>query len=69
MTWNKDEIGGKADQLKGKVKQGMGDLTGDERLRSEGEADEVGGEVREGVGTVRRKAGEAVEKIGESIKR
>ncbi len=66
---NKDEADGKLDQLKGKVKQGVGDLTGDDRLRDEGAADEASGELQEGAGKVRRKVGEAVEKVGDSIKR
>ncbi len=33
---NKDELDGKAEQLKGKVKQATGDLTDDEQLHDEG---------------------------------
>ena len=65
---NKDELDGKAEQLKGKVKQGVGDLTDNERLRQEGVADEAGGEVQEGVGKARRKVGEAVENLGGKLK-
>ena len=32
--WNKDEIEGKKDQLKGKVKQAAGDLTDNEDLKA-----------------------------------
>ena len=66
---NQDELKGKGDQLKGKVKQAVGDLTDDERLRNEGAGDEVKGEVREGFGKAKRKVGEAIEDIGEGIKR
>lgn len=66
---NRDEIEGKGEQLKGKVKQAAGDLTGDPQLREEGEQDEAAGAVQEGVGTARRKVGEAVESVGEQIKR
>lgn len=66
---NKDQADGKLDQLKGKVKQGAGDLTGDDTLRDEGAADEAAGDVQEGVGKARKKVGETVEKIGDSIKR
>lgn len=65
---NKDEIKGTAEQLKGKAKQGIGELTGDEQLREEGAADEASGEARKDVGEVKRKVGEAVENIGEKIK-
>ncbi len=66
---NKDEMDGRLDQLKGKVKQATGDLTDNDRLRDEGVADEAGGEVQEGFGRGRRKVGEAIEDLGEKLKR
>lgn len=66
---NRDEIEGKAEQIKGKVKQAAGDLTDNEELHGEGVADEAAGNVQEGFGTVRRKAGEAIEEIGNKIKK
>jgi uncharacterized protein YjbJ (UPF0337 family) len=66
---NRDELDGKTEQAKGKVKQAWGDLTDDERLHDEGVADEAVGEAREGVGRARRKVGEAIEDLGEDIKR
>jgi uncharacterized protein YjbJ (UPF0337 family) len=66
---NKDELDGKADQIKGRVKKGIGDLTGDDTLRDEGVTDEAGGEIREGFGKARRKVGEALEDAGEKFKR
>jgi uncharacterized protein YjbJ (UPF0337 family) len=66
---NRDELEGKAEQVKGKVKKAVGDLTDDERLHDEGTADEAAGDVQEGFGRARRKVGEAIEDIGEDIKR
>jgi uncharacterized protein YjbJ (UPF0337 family) len=66
---NRDEMDGKANQAKGKVKQAFGDLTDNERMHDEGVADEAAGEVQEGFGRARRKVGEAIEDIGEDIKR
>ena len=66
---NKDELDGKVDQVKGRVKQSVGDLTNNERLRDEGVADEAAGEVQEGFGRGRRKVGEAIEDLGEKLKR
>jgi uncharacterized protein YjbJ (UPF0337 family) len=66
---NKDELDGKKDQIKGKVKQGVGDMTGNERLHDEGVADEASGDVQEGFGRGRRKVGEAIEDLGEKLKR
>ena len=66
---NKDELDGKTDQLKGKLKQAAGDLTDNERLHDEGVADEAAGDAQEGFGRGRRKVGEAIEDIGDRIKR
>jgi uncharacterized protein YjbJ (UPF0337 family) len=43
---------GKTDQMKGKAKEAVGDLTGDEELKSEGKADRHAGEVKEKVDEV-----------------
>ena len=66
---NDDELRGKADQVKGRVKDAIGRATGDEQLRDEGAADEAAGKIQEGVGKARRKVGEAIEDIGDGIKR
>ena len=66
---NKDEMEGKAEALKGKVKQAAGDLTDNERLHDEGVADEISGDTKDTLGHARRKVGEAVEDIGENIKK
>jgi uncharacterized protein YjbJ (UPF0337 family) len=67
--WNKDEMQGKIDQIKGRAKQAAGDLTDDEKLKDEGAVDESAGDVEEAFGKGRRKVGEAIEDIGEKIKR
>ena len=66
---NKDELKGKFEQVKGKAKQTVGDLTDDEDLYGEGQADEAKGELREGTGRVRRKIGEVIEDAGKKLKR
>ena len=66
---NQDELKGKAEALKGRMKQGVGDLTDDERLHDEGVADEAAGKTQETVGKARRKVGEFIEDVGEDIKR
>jgi uncharacterized protein YjbJ (UPF0337 family) len=66
---NRDELEGQKDQVKGKVKQAWGDLTDNEGLRDEGIADEAAGDVQEGFGRARRKVGEAIEDIGEDLKK
>ena len=44
---------GKTDNLKGKVKDAAGGLTGDSSLQAEGKWDQAKGNVREGVGDLR----------------
>jgi uncharacterized protein YjbJ (UPF0337 family) len=66
---NKDELNGHADRIKGKLKQAAGDVTDNERLHDEGVADEASGDVQEGFGRARRKVGEAVEDLGDKLKR
>ena len=65
---NNDELNGKGDQVKGKVKQAWGDLTDNERLHDEGVADEASGNVQEGFGKARRKVGEAIEDVAHKVK-
>ena len=65
--WNKDEMEGKKDQVKGAIKDKVGEMTGDRNLEAEGEAERAGGNVREGFGKARRKVGEAIEDIGDKI--
>ncbi|MFN2407622.1 MAG: CsbD family protein [Pyrinomonadaceae bacterium] len=66
---NRDEMEGKWDQAKGRVKEGVGKAIDDRDLEAEGDADRAGGEVQEGFGKGRRKVGEFVEDIGDAIKR
>jgi uncharacterized protein YjbJ (UPF0337 family) len=67
--WNKDERDGKIDQAKGKVKQALGGLTNDDRLRAEGRKDEVSGNVQEAVGQIRRTTGDAIDAVVKAAKR
>jgi uncharacterized protein YjbJ (UPF0337 family) len=66
---NRDEVDGRADQLKGKVKKAVGDLTDNDRLHDEGVVDEAAGNVQEGFGRGRRKVGEALDDLGDKLKR
>ena len=53
---------GKTDQIKGRVKEAAGVLTGDEKLEREGKLDRVAGNVKE-------KAGKVVDKLRKAIRR
>lgn len=66
---NKDELEGKAEVLKGKAKQAIGNLTGDDQLKDDGVVDEAAGKTQDTLGRARRKVGEAIEDLGGAIKK
>jgi uncharacterized protein YjbJ (UPF0337 family) len=66
--WNKTERAGKVDQAKGKVKQVVGTLTGNDKLKAEGQVDETVGNVETAVGQASRKTGDAITRAGKAVK-
>lgn len=60
-------MGENLDKAKGRVKQAAGDLTDDDRLRDEGKADEMAGKVKGAVDTLRDKAGDAIDKVKDTV--
>jgi uncharacterized protein YjbJ (UPF0337 family) len=56
-----------ADQIKGKLKQAVGDLTGDDDLTKEGKADEKAGDVKEFFADAEDKAEELVDWVKAKI--
>jgi uncharacterized protein YjbJ (UPF0337 family) len=55
-------MAGKADQMKGKTKEAVGDLTGNKDLKSEGKADRQAGKAKEKVGKAEAKVDEVIDK-------
>ena len=51
------------DQGKGKVKQGVGDLTGNEQMKGEGKIDEMKGKGEQAWGDVKDAAGDVKEDL------
>jgi uncharacterized protein YjbJ (UPF0337 family) len=66
---NRDEREGKAENLKGRVKEAGGIVTGNPDLEQEGAEERSEGAVQEGLGRARRKVGEALEDLGDDIKK
>lgn len=64
---NKDEVQGKYDQAKGKVKQAVGDLTGNEQTKAEGQADEASGDTQQTWGKVKHGVSDTVDAVGDAI--
>ena len=50
---DQDRIEGAAKNMGGKVKDGLGKATGDEKMKAEGRADQVEGKVQNTVGGVK----------------
>ena len=67
--WNKNERAGTLDQVKGKVKQAVGDVTGNDKLKAEGQVDETVGKVKTAVGGAQKKVGAAIDSLGKAGKR
>lgn len=50
---NKDRIEGAGREAKGKIKEGIGKVTGDEKLKTEGKIDESTGKVQNSAGRLK----------------
>jgi uncharacterized protein YjbJ (UPF0337 family) len=55
-------MSGKTDKVKGRIKEAAGSLTGNDRLRDEGKADQAVGEAKEVIQKVADKVKNAVKK-------
>ena len=59
---SKDRIEGAADKAKGAVKEGIGKMTGDQKLQGEGAADKAKGAAKSAVGGVRNRIRDATKR-------
>ena len=51
-----------ADDAKGRIKEAAGDLTGNDRLKNEGKADQAAGKVKDAVDAVKDKVSDVLHK-------
>jgi uncharacterized protein YjbJ (UPF0337 family) len=58
-----DDLGHKAEEMKGRTKQAAGDLTDNDDLKKEGKADEMAAKVKQMGDSLGEKVDEAVDKI------
>jgi uncharacterized protein YjbJ (UPF0337 family) len=56
-------MGSTTDKIKGRIKEAVGVLTANDRLKSEGQTDQAVGEVKEAVAKVKDKVARVVEKV------
>jgi len=55
------------DQTKGKIKEATGALTGDDKLKNEGKADQLAGDIKEVVHDVSEKAEDVIDDIKKTV--
>ena len=60
-----DEIKGKVENLKGRVKEAAGSLSGDKKLQAEGTFDRMKGAAQEKVGEVKRKVSNKIDEANQ----
>lgn len=66
---HKDEVAGKAEQVKGKLKQKLGEFTQDPHLVEEGLDEQAADAVKHDVGTAKRKVADAADEVADAIRR
>ena len=59
---NKDQVKGRAEQVKGAVKEATGKVVGNDRLKTEGQLDQAAGKVQAGFGDLKEDVKDAVKK-------
>ncbi|ATY11928.1 CsbD family protein [Amycolatopsis sp. AA4] len=64
-----DKIGAKADDFGGKAKEAAGSLTGDEKLKQEGKADQAKAGIKEAAENVKDALGGAADKVKNALKK
>ena len=58
---------GKYDEMKGRAKQAVGDVTDDDELRREGKRDELGGKVKQAAEDAKESVDEGVDRAKEKL--
>lgn len=58
-----DKISNKVEDAKGKVKEGAGDVTGNDDLKNEGKGDQASAAVKDGVEKVKDAIGDVKDKL------
>jgi uncharacterized protein YjbJ (UPF0337 family) len=60
---NDDQVKGRADEVKGNIKEKTGQVIGNRDLEEEGTVDKTSGKVQSGVGDAKEKVKDAIDKI------
>ena len=62
-------MSGKTDKVKGRVKEAVGALTGDRKLKREGKLDQAAGNVKDAAEKAKDAAEKAVDRLKDSLNR
>ena len=54
---------GKSDEVKGRLEEAAGVLTGDDKMKRSGQADQAAGKVKQAAEEVQKKTEEAIDKV------
>lgn len=60
---NKDQVKGRVDQAAGKIKETAGNVVGNEKLKTEGMAEQLKGKVQAGFGDAKEHAKDKAKKV------
>ena len=64
---NKDQVKGRVEQTSGKVKEIAGKLVGNDKLRTEGAAEQIKGKVQAGYGDAKENVKDKAKKVIDKI--
>jgi len=59
---------GKSDEVKGRVKEAAGALTGDEKLKRQGKADQAAGKLKKAAGKIKEKVEKVIDKTRHKVR-
>jgi uncharacterized protein YjbJ (UPF0337 family) len=58
---------GKTDEVKGRVKEAAGAITGDKKLKREGKADQSAAKIKKAMDKVQKKAEEVIDDVKDAL--
>lgn len=59
--------GGKTDEVKGRLEEAAGVMTGDEKLKRKGKANQTAGKIKQAAEKVQKKAEEVIDEVKDSL--
>jgi uncharacterized protein YjbJ (UPF0337 family) len=63
FTMNKHQVAGRAEQVKGKAKEAAGRATANDRMKAEGQVDQMAGKTRAKAGDTKERVKKSIDKI------